>query len=76
MCAWVKHIALRLASVRHGLYLHLRAGFDRLHPVFTFIESHSFRHVPGVHELSCIKSANHPERGSTIAAVYSQGRQP
>jgi hypothetical protein len=33
--------------VRHGLYLRLRAGFDRLHPVFTFIESHSFRHVPG-----------------------------
>jgi hypothetical protein len=29
MCAWVKHIALRLASVRHGLYLHLRAGFGR-----------------------------------------------
>src|SRR5262249_43160832 len=37
---------------------HLRAGFDRLTAFFTFIESDSFRHVPGAHELSCIKSAN------------------
>jgi hypothetical protein len=56
MCAWVKYIALRL----HGL-LHLRAGF-RLAAFFTFIESHSFRHVPGAHELSSIKSANHWEQ--------------
>jgi hypothetical protein len=66
MCASVR---LRLLPRSHGLYLHLRAGFDRLIRFSLSFQSHSFRfqshslrHVPGVHELSRIQSANHLEK--------------
>jgi hypothetical protein len=58
MCAWVRNVALRLLPGLHGLYLHLRAGFDRLIRFSLALTFIPLLYVPRVHELSTIKAAN------------------
>jgi hypothetical protein len=71
MYAWVGRIALGLAPVRRGFYLHLRAGFERLGPFPLKSKFSSVgRRLLSLHELS----AATPNTGAraTIAAVYPE----
>jgi len=58
MCAWVRNVALRLLPGSHGVYLHLRAGFDRLIRFSLALTFIPLLYVPRVHELFSIKAAN------------------